>query len=266
MLLLLLSSLTINQLFLLCTLSIRLVTPCNAFNILYRGNLVGKNQSRQLRAGNLFDLRHNQQKRHRCPPHSIRRCTILLMNPSSADDTNGNDDRNYVQEILESCALDRNVDSKILIETLKSLEKQREDTLSTGTTSTSIPKDLVTGAFELIFSSSVANLPVVGFLCKGYMPNREIISFDFDDEKGRGGKLKLDVETIPNVIPTITIIGDDLMYNEETNTISYKVRKNDKKDGASSDVKTSEWKILYATDKIVAAKSSVTGYNVIRRI
>ena len=188
------------------------------------------------------------------------------MNPSSADDTNGNDDRSYVQEILESCALDRNVDSKILIETLKSLEKAREDTLSTGTTSTSIPKDLVTGAFELIFSSSVANLPVVGFLCKGYMPNREIISFDFDED-GKRGKLKLDVETIPNVIPTITIIGDDLMYNEETNTISYKVRKNNKKDGStSSDVKTSEWKILFATDKIVAAKSSLTGYNVIRRV
>mmetsp|Transcript_22366 Transcript_22366/g.26944 ORF Transcript_22366/g.26944 Transcript_22366/m.26944 type:complete len:106 (+) Transcript_22366:1-318(+) len=104
-------------------------------------------------------------------------------------------------------------------------------------------------------------LPLVGNLLNGYMPNREIITFDFAKEKQQ---MSLIVETLP-FLPTIDIYGDDLQWDEATSTIEYTVRRKHNNSSTESN-KKSTWKILYADQDIVAAKSSVTGLNVIRRI
>jgi hypothetical protein len=115
-------------------------------------------------------------------------------------------------------------------------------------------QDYVAGTFELIFSSAVAQLPVVGSWLDGYLPNKETIQFDFEK-----GKMTLNVDTLP-FLPTLTIVGEDLTWQEDessSSTLSYKIQGKDK---------TSYWKILYADETVVVGKSSVTGLNVIRRI
>ena len=110
---------------------------------------------------------------------------------------------------------------------------------------------MVNGSFELIYSSAVAKLPVVGAWWDGYLPNREIIKFDLEN-----GELRLCVETFP-FVPTIDIIGENLIYDEITASLEYTVK---------GKTKASNWDILYADQDVIAAKSSVTGLNVIRRL
>ena len=107
------------------------------------------------------------------------------------------------------------------------------------------------GRFELVFSSGVANLPLVGRILNGYLPNNEIVEFNPEE-----GFMTLDVETLP-FLPTISIKGNELQWNQESAVLSYVIEGKDKR---------SEWKVLYAEDSMVAAKSSVTGLNIIKRI
>lgn len=114
-----------------------------------------------------------------------------------------------------------------------------------------IPKAMVDGSFELVFSPAVANFPIVGPWFDGYLPNKEIIKFDLEN-----GELQLSVETFP-FLPPIDIVGEKLSYDEITASLMYTVKGKDK---------TSQWDILYAEQGALTAKSSVTGLNVIRRI
>ena len=137
--------------------------------------------------------------------------------------------------------------SSDVIEFLRRLEEDRGGLQETN----EIPKELINGTFELIFSSSVSNLPLgIGNLLDGYMPNKETIIFDLE-----AGRMSLSVETLP-FLPSIDIVGEKLSWEGSTNTLQYIVQGKDT---------ISEWNIIYADDTVVAGKSSVTGYNVLRR-
>jgi hypothetical protein len=80
----------------------------------------------------------------------------------------------------------------------------------------------VNGSFELIFSSAVAQLPIVGNILDGYLPNKETIVFDFD-----AGVMSLTAETLP-FLPKVDIIGEGLDGATQA-TLSYIIQGKDKK-------------------------------------
>lgn len=171
-------------------------------------------------------------------PHSIHSRSRTMLKSNRDSDT-------FVEKsILEKCA-EKSVAPEEIISLLKRLDKDRQKGFGE-----KIEKKNVEGVFELIFSSAVADLPVIGGLVKGYMPNKELITFDFAEKQ-----MSLIVQTLP-FVPSIDIFGDNLTWKEE-GALEYTVRG---KDSAS------RWDILYADDSICAAKSSVTGFNVIKRI
>lgn len=149
------------------------------------------------------------------------------------------------KSIIEKCAIEKSVPPEDIISLLKRLDKDKQKGFGL-----KIEKKNVEGEFELIFSSAVADLPLIGGLVKGYMPNKELITFDFAEKQ-----MSLIVQTLP-FVPSIDIFGDNLTWKEE-GALEYTVRG---KDSAS------RWDILYADETICAAKSSVTGFNVIKRI
>jgi len=161
-------------------------------------------------------------------------------------------------DVLQKCAIDRSAKASDVIETLEELEKSLESK-PLGSTSIYLKEvDLSTaldGTFELIFSSAVANLPILGNLCGGYMPNKEIITFDLEKKQ-----MSLVVELLP-FLPSIDIFGESLALDKDGATLEYVVQGNEQKP-------PSQWKILYCdvSGEIIAARSSVTGLNVIRRI
>ena len=116
-----------------------------------------------------------------------------------------------------------------------------------------IDRNLVEGKFELVFSSAVAGIPFIGKILDGYMPNREIITFDFDSKE-----MSLVVELLP-FLPTIDIYGADLKWDEQDAVLEYTVR-------GKEETSPSQWDMLFADDNVVAARSSVTGLNVIWRL
>jgi len=121
-------------------------------------------------------------------------------------------------------------------------------------------RECVEGVFELVFSGAVAGLPLIGRILDGYLPNRETITFDFE-----AGRMALRVETLP-FVPPIDVIGDDLEWDDATGgSLGYRVRRKNTS-GAAKAAERSTWKIFYADDGVVAARSSVTGLNVICRI
>lgn len=185
---------------------------------------------------------------------STRKCHLIKMKDQSSfitDETrNQKDEFKHLTNILRNCANKRSVDAKTVISTLEEMETLRDRGNSFFT------KELVDGKFELIFSSSVANLPFIGSIFNGYMPNKEIITFDFEQ-----GQMSLLVEILP-FLPTINIYGDSLKLKDGV-AIEYTIRGKSKKQNSP---KSSRWDLLYADDEIVAAKSSVTGLNVIRRL
>ena len=70
--------------------------------------------------------------------------------------------------------------------------------------------------------------------------------------------MSLAVETLP-FIPSINIYGDELTWDADGSTLSYRIRSDQPKP-------LSTWRILYADAELVAARSSVTGLNVIKRV
>ncbi len=155
------------------------------------------------------------------------------------------DSQKRVSDILQKCAKDRSAKALDVISILENLEKK--DTFQGNDLAVAID-----GKFELIFSSAVANIPLIGNMLGGYMPNREIITFDLENKK-----MSLVVELLP-FLPPINVHGDSLVLNDDA-TLEYTVRGKEGKP-------PSQWKILYADDDTVAARSSVTGLNVIRRL
>ena len=106
----------------------------------------------------------------------------------------------------------------------------------------------IQGDWELIFSSAAAKVPFID----GYMPNREILKWDLDSNQ-----LELEIETLP-MLPKISVVGRGLVWNEDAQTLTYAV----------NDKPPSEWQLLFMDrdSGVVAARSSVTGLNVIRKL
>lgn len=151
-----------------------------------------------------------------------------------------------VSSTLFRAASQRSVPSSELLPLLEKLDKEHTST------STPIPRALVEGTYELIYSSAVANLPLgLGSILDGYLPNKEIINFDL-----KGGLLSLRVETLP-FLPSIDIEGENLTYDDATSNLVYTVKGKNK---------SSAWTVLYADETLLAAKSSVTGLNVIKKL
>jgi len=162
------------------------------------------------------------------------------------------------KDILRKCANERCISANQVIEQLQLIDSEydsdaRSSSRSLISSLSVVSQKDVSGFFELIFSSAVADLPIIGKWLDGYLPNRETIEFDFESRC-----MKLKVETLP-LLPSIDIIGKDLSWESRTASISYTV------EGKSE---MSTWRILYVDDEygIVAAKSSVTGWNLIRRV
>jgi hypothetical protein len=148
------------------------------------------------------------------------------------------------EDVIQQCANQQNIDAATVISALETLESRQR---------TPVDETTIDGNFELIFSSAVANLPVLGKVFDGYMPNKEIITFDIERNQ-----MSLVVELLP-FLPTIDIYGDALTFDEGAATLEYTIRG---KEGKTP----SKWKLLYADGDVVAARSSVTGLNVIRRV
>lgn len=133
-----------------------------------------------------------------------------------------------VSDIIKRAAFDNPFLPRAFFRFLKPLKirnKLQQNVIS------DIPKELVGGTFELIYSSVVANLPVVGSWWGGYLPNRETIQFDLER-----GELRLCVETF-DFLANIDIVGGNLTYDESSALLEYTVQ------GRSS---ASSWSILYA--------------------
>ena len=141
--------------------------------------------------------------------------------------------------------MDRKATALDVTELLESLEEQQPPP--------SVPKEFLEGTFELVFSSAVKELPFVGMFYDGYMPSKEIMNFNFT-----AGEMTLTVETLP-LMPQIDIVGDKLTWDPEKATLSYIIE-------GREEMPPSTWQILYASEHVLAARSSVTGLNVVRRI
>lgn len=157
-----------------------------------------------------------------------------------------------VQEALEQCVMDRNVDPDQMIDLLKNLLKVHD---LRPNQSFDWYGDLQ-GSFELVFSSSIAEIPLVGKnVFHGYfVPMREIVHFDFPNHT-MGMEVKF--LPLPN-FPTFTFWGHNLEWNPEEAQVTYQM------DGKDN---TSVWKILYADGHVLVAECSVhLGLVVLRRI
>ncbi|XRB01641.1 hypothetical protein NFJ02_12g09920 [Pycnococcus provasolii] len=124
----------------------------------------------------------------------------------------------------------------------QAMERLRKDN-----SSSSVPRELVEGQFELVYSTLLRKLPLVDW---GYMPTKETIVWDLDNEE-----MRLTIETLP-FLPTIDVVGNSLTYDEATSTLTYQIR----------DKPPSTWRVFYANDTLFAADSSKTGLCLVRRI
>ena len=124
----------------------------------------------------------------------------------------------------------------------QAMERLRKDN-----SSSSVPRELVEGQFELVYSTLLRKLPLVDW---GYMPTKETIVWDLDNEE-----MRLAIETLP-FLPTIDVVGNSLTYDEATSTLTYQIR----------DKPPSTWRVFYANDTLFAADSSKTGLCLVRRI
>ncbi|CAJ1946045.1 unnamed protein product [Cylindrotheca closterium] len=157
-----------------------------------------------------------------------------------------------VQEALDQCILDRNVDPDQMIDLLENLSNEHD---LRPNQSYDCQRDLQ-GSFEFVFSSSIAEIPLIGKrLFRGYyLPMREIIHFDFTNLT-MGMEVKL--LPLPN-FPTFTLQGHDLQWHPNEAQLTYQF------DGKDN---TSVWNILYADGNMLVAKCSVhLGLVVLRRI
>ena len=155
------------------------------------------------------------------------------------------------EALVRRCALERGVPAE---EVLRALEKL-EGRPPSGSWDASMFVDGASGdaaAWELVWSSAVAGLPIVGGLLRGYFPTRETLRWDI-----AAARLDLEVETIP-FVPAIKIEGTGLVWDAQEATLTYSVNEKPK----------STWTLLLADVDagVIAARSSVTGLNIIRRV
>ena len=119
--------------------------------------------------------------------------------------------------------------------------------LAEGGPSAPVPRDLVEGRFELVYSTLLRKLPLVDW---GYMPTKEIMDWDLEAEE-----MRLAIETLP-FAPELNVLGAGLRYDETTSTLSYRVKEKPE----------STWRVFYADAGLFAADSSKTGLCLVRRL
>ena len=153
-------------------------------------------------------------------------------------------------ELVDQCALRGGVPADDVLHALAKLEARRVgatvDAALFGSTEGGA------AAWELVFASAVVELPVVGPLLGGYLPNRETLCWDLS-----AGRLELEIELLP-FLPRVRVNGEELTWDGAAQTLTYRVEERP----------PSVWTVFYANQKagVLAARSSVTGLNVIRRV
>ena len=164
-----------------------------------------------------------QTSRH--APRRHRACAMLIDTPAA---------------VLTRCALQRDSPAEDVLRTLEELERAQ-------CTEPAAVADF-DGRWELVWSSAATKLP----LLNGYMPNRELLSWDL-----QAAQLRLEIETLP-FLPKISIVGEGLAFDEAAQTLTYAIK----------DKPPSQWRLLYVDRAagVMAARSSVTGLNVIKRV
>ena len=120
-----------------------------------------------------------QSSRH--APHRHGGCAMLIDTPAA---------------VLTRCALQRSSPAEDVQSTLEELER-------TQSTEPAAVSDF-DGRWELVWSSAATKLP----LLNGYMPNRELLSWDL-----QAAQLRLKIETLP-FLPKISIVGQGLAFDE----------------------------------------------------
>ena len=145
-----------------------------------------------------------------------------------------------VASVLTQCAIRRDIPAASILRALEAVEAKPAGL--------PVSNDDLAGTWELIFSSAAARVPFVN----GYMPNRELLTWDLDARR-----LDLAIETLP-LLPSIKVVGQHLTFDQVEQTLTYTVGKKPE----------SRWSILFfARDEgVIAARSSVTGLNIIRRL
>ena len=106
----------------------------------------------------------------------------------------------------------------------------------------------LSGRWELVFSTAAAKLPLID----GYMPNREVLEWDL-----AARRLKLEIETLP-LLPKVRVVGEELTFDAASQTLTYSVKQKP----------PSQWRVLHVdrANGLLAARSSVTGLNLIRKL
>ena len=145
------------------------------------------------------------------------------------------------------CALTRGEVGPAVLAALEELERRAAAADGLAASVAAEPADLG-GTWELVFSSAAAKLP----LLDGYMPNRELLEWDV-----RGGQLRLTIETLP-FLPPVRVTGEALEWDGAEQALRYTVGEKPR----------SEWRLLFLDREsgVIAARSSVTGLNIIRRL
>ena len=165
-------------------------------------------------------------------PAYTQRTAVLSMSESDASAT------------LVRCALRKDAPASDVLSALKEVE------CADVASSVGLPacaSDLG-GLWELVFSSAAAKLPLID----GYMPNKEELRFDLAAQR-----MELAIETLP-LLPRMNVVGEDLSWDEQAQTLTYVVGKKP----------PSQWRVLFVDrdQGVIAARSSVTGLNVIHRV
>jgi hypothetical protein len=145
-----------------------------------------------------------------------------------------------VASVLTQCAIRRDAPAASILRALEAVEAKPAGL--------PVRRDNLAGTWELVFSSAAARVPFVD----GYMPNRELLTWDLDARR-----LDLTIETLP-LLPSIKVVGEHLTFDQAEQTLTYTVGNKPE----------SRWNLLFfdRDEGVIAARSSVTGLNVIRRL
>mmetsp|Transcript_37795 Transcript_37795/g.52483 ORF Transcript_37795/g.52483 Transcript_37795/m.52483 type:complete len:209 (+) Transcript_37795:132-758(+) len=150
------------------------------------------------------------------------------------------------RKIVDDCALKRKGDAKEVIKAMENLEEMHNEVI--------VPFEF-NGRWELVFSSSIANVPFLN----GFMPVKEIVTFSKVNEPG--GFIRLDTDVL-GIMSFSRLPGDVLEWDGAKEKLSFNLRS---KDGeAPSSVKS--WTFFHAEGDVLAARSSGTGLNLLRRV
>lgn len=174
----------------------------------------------------------------------------LLTPWADADLPDPDDAAAAAADVVRACARERTGSAADVLSALGKLEARRVGPPADASLFGSA--DGGVAAWELVFASAVADLPLVGGLLNGYLPNRETLRWDL-----AGERLDLEIELLP-LAPCVQVEGSGLRWDSEAQTLTYAVKERP----------PSTWTVLYADPDagVLAARSSVTGLNIIKRV